>query len=231
MPKIFGTVILFTFLIAIVAGCGNDENKNSTTRSSSTAQSSPGTRDYSETPDPAEPSERPANGKSDVANHIADIPKKGDSLQVVAEPDSITVLVNKQNVLPSDYKPKDLVYPDIPFIFKEKIEKRMMRREAARALEQLVAEARKDGIFLAGVSAYRSNATQKAVFNNFVKRDGEAKARTYSAFPGSSEHETGLAIDISGADGKCAAVDCFAGTVEAQWLDQHAAEYGLLFQL
>jgi D-alanyl-D-alanine carboxypeptidase len=158
------------------------------------------------------------------------IAEKGVGVQVVAEPDSITVLVNKHFVLPKDYEPKDLVYPEVPFIFTEISEKRMMRQEAARALEQLVAGANTDGIFLAGVSAYRSYAAQKAIFKYFVKTDGEAKARTYSAFPGSSEHETGLAIDISGLDGKCAAVDCFAGTKEAKWLDRHAAEYGFIIR-
>jgi zinc D-Ala-D-Ala carboxypeptidase len=160
----------------------------------------------------------------------ADLPGKVEGVQVVDEQDSITVLVNKQFMLPKDYEPKDLVYPDIPFIFKEKIEKRMMRQVAANALEKLIAGAKKDGIFLAGVSAYRSYETQQAVFNHFVKIDGEAKARAYSAVPGTSEHETGLAVDVSGSDGKCAALDCFAGSIEAKWLDQHASEYGFIIR-
>ena len=62
----------------------------------------------------------------------------------------------------------------------------------------MFAAAKKDGISLSGVSAYRSYATQKVLFNNYVKRDGFQKARTYSAIPGTSEHQTGLAIDVSG---------------------------------
>ncbi|MCS7463762.1 D-alanyl-D-alanine carboxypeptidase family protein [Paenibacillus doosanensis] len=155
---------------------------------------------------------------------------KSDSDQVVAKPDSVSVLVNKQFALPSNYEPADLVYPDVPFIFKEKIEKRKMRKEAAAALEKLFAGAKKDGINLAGVSAYRSYATQKAVFNNYVKTDGEEKAKTYSAVPGHSEHETGLAIDVSGSDGKCAAQDCFGATKEAEWLAKHAPEYGFIIR-
>jgi len=140
------------------------------------------------------------------------------------------VLVNKQFALPEKYEPSDLVYPDVPFTFKEKIEKRKMRKEAAAALEKLFAGAKKDGISLAGVSAYRSNATQKSIFNNYVKNDGEEKAKTYSAVPGHSEHETGLAIDVSGSDGKCAAQDCFGGTKEAEWLAKHSAEYGFIIR-
>lgn len=154
----------------------------------------------------------------------------GEAEMTAAEPESIAVMVNKQYKLPDKYKPADLVYPDVPFIFSEKIEKRMMRREAAGALEDMVAGAKKDGVYLAGVSGYRSEATQTRLFNNYVARDGEEKARTYSAVPGHSEHQTGLAIDLSGSDGKCAAESCFAGTKEADWLAAHAAEYGYIIR-
>lgn len=154
----------------------------------------------------------------------------GDAEMVAAEPESIAVMVNKQYRLPDKYKPADLVYPDVPFIFSEKIEKRMLRLEAARALEEMFAGAKEEGVYLAGVSGYRSEATQKRLFNNYVARDGEAKARTYSAMPGHSEHQTGLAIDLSGSDGKCAAESCFAGTKEAEWLAAHAAEYGYIIR-
>ncbi|WP_238651256.1 M15 family metallopeptidase [Paenibacillus piscarius] len=157
-------------------------------------------------------------------------PASDGSEMVVADPDSTAVMVNKQYSLPEEYKPADLVYPDVPFIFSEKIEKRMLRREAAAALEEMVAAAKQDGVHLAGVSGYRSEATQRRLFNNYVKKDGEEKARTYSAMPGHSEHQTGLAIDLSGSDGKCAAESCFAGTKEAQWLADHATEYGYIIR-
>jgi len=148
----------------------------------------------------------------------------------VSKPESISVLVNKQFALPDKYAPSDLVYPDVPFTFKEKTEKRKMRKEAAEALAKMFAAAKEDKISLAGVSAYRSNATQKTLFNNYVKKDGEEKAKMYSAVPGHSEHETGLAIDVSGIDGKCAAQDCFGGTKEAEWLAKNAAEHGFIIR-
>ncbi|MFB5265849.1 D-alanyl-D-alanine carboxypeptidase family protein [Paenibacillus enshidis] len=153
-----------------------------------------------------------------------------DSLPVVADPDAVTVLVNKQIRLPENYIPADLVYPDVRFVFKEKIEKRMLRKEAAQALETMFAAAGKDGINLAGVSGYRSEARQKVIFNQYAAKDGEEKAKTYSAYPGTSEHQTGLAIDVSGSDGKCAAESCFAGTPEAEWLAAHAAESGFIIR-
>lgn len=153
-----------------------------------------------------------------------------EDMAVIAEPDGVTAMVNKFNRLPDDYAPDDLVYPDVRFTFNEQIEKRMLRKEAAEALEKMFAAAEKDGIYLAGVSAYRSHETQKALFNRYVKQDGYEKARTYSALPGTSEHETGLAIDVTSSDGKCAVQDCFGGTKESDWLEEHAAKYGFIIR-
>lgn len=179
----------------------------------------------------AAPTEVPTNsegeGGSDATGQ-AYSRGEDDVIAVLAEPDSITALVNPHNKLPEDYNPDDLVYPAVKFIFSEKLEKRKLRKDAARALEEMFAAAEKDNIYLAGVSGYRSHATQKALFDRYVKRDGYEKARTYSALPGTSEHETGLAIDVSGSDGKCAAADCFGDTKESEWLQKHAAEYGFI---
>ena len=164
---------------------------------------------------------------NDSGTQPADHP---NAKQVVANPSDITVLVNKTYALPEGYVPDDLVEPDVPFIFKEKLEKRKMRKEAAEALEHMFAAAKEDGIYLAGVSGYRSHSTQKALFQRYVEKDGEEAARKYSAEPGHSEHETGLAMDVSGSDGKCAAEDCFAGTKEALWLEQHAHEFGFIIR-
>jgi len=153
-----------------------------------------------------------------------------EAVEVIAEPAAIDVLVNKKYALPRDYVPDDLVEPDVPFIFEEKLEKRKLRKEAAEALEALFAAAKEDGILLAGVSGYRSYATQKSLYNWYVKRDGQEAADRYSARPGHSEHSTGLAIDVSGIDGKCAATDCFADTPEAKWLAENVYDYGFIIR-
>ncbi len=152
------------------------------------------------------------------------------TIHVVANPQDVAVLVNKNYRLPDNFRPDDLVEPNIPFIFKEKSEKRLLRKEAARALEELFAGAKEDGIYLAGVSGFRSHSTQKWLFENYVKTRGEAEARRFSAMPGHSEHQTGLAMDVAGSDGKCAAQDCFGDTKEAKWLADHAHEYGFIIR-
>ncbi|MCL1632149.1 M15 family metallopeptidase [Sporolactobacillus sp. CPB3-1] len=151
-----------------------------------------------------------------------------NSIHVVADPESNLVLVNKYFKLPDDYVPKDLVDLDVPFIFSGKSEKKKMRAAAAQPLKALFAAAHNDGIELAGVSAYRSHKTQVALFRYYEQRDGASKARTYSAYPGTSEHETGLAIDVSGIKGKDAATQAFNHTPEAAWLAQHAQDFGFI---
>ncbi len=169
---------------------------------------------------------KPADKKAEVPP----VQNSDESIQVISNPESIPVLVNKQNKLPDDYNPQDLVSADIPFVSHATNEKRKMRQEAASAINQLFAGAKTQGISLLGVSAYRSHATQTTLFNYYVNRDGYEQARTYSAVPGTSEHETGLSIDVTGADGRCAAESCFGGTPEANWLQAHAAEYGFIIR-
>lgn len=160
------------------------------------------------------------------------IPKNKDAVQTVSQPASTSVLINKKFFLPKNYVPKDLVFPTVSFIFKEKIEKRKMRKEAALALalHKLFTGAKKDKIYLSGVSGYRSYTTQRAVFNRYVVRDDYNNARKYSALPGSSEHQTGLAIDVSSSSGKCAAQSCFANTKEAKWLQSKSTNYGFIIR-
>ncbi|MCZ8523164.1 MULTISPECIES: M15 family metallopeptidase [Paenibacillus] len=154
----------------------------------------------------------------------------GTAVQVAAEPASVAVLVNKTTRLPEGYRPADLVDPKVPYIFEEKLEKRKLRKEAAEPLEKLFAAAEKAGLPLSGVSAYRSHETQKTLYHNYVLKDGEAEAAKYSAKPGHSEHETGLAIDVTSRSGKCAASDCFGDTKEAAWLASHAHEFGFIIR-
>jgi D-alanyl-D-alanine carboxypeptidase len=174
--------------------------------------------------------DQPTSPSKNVVVDTMNSKNEKSSVSVVANPSAIPVLVNKVNKLPDSYRPSDLVYPNISFIFNEKVEKRKMRSIAARAIEKLFLGAKQDGVSLLGVSAYRSYEEQRALFNHYVSMDGIKAAKTYSAVPGTSEHETGLAIDVTGGDGKCAAEDCFAGTAAAKWLEKHADEYGFIIR-
>lgn len=138
------------------------------------------------------------------------------------------VLVDKRRGLRADYRPRDLVAPRVRFLAGVDGDARLLRRRAARGLERLFAAARRDGVRLAGVSGFRSFASQRALFAGYAAARGVENAAHVSARAGHSEHQTGLAIDIAGADGRCAASGCFAGTRAARWLARHAAPHGFV---
>ena len=72
-------------------------------------------------------------------------------------------------------------------------------------------------------SGFRSYETQTKLYQDYVNQDGKAAADRYSARPGYSEHQTGLAFDVIGTDG-----DLVTEEKAAQWLLDHAADYGFV---
>ena len=131
----------------------------------------------------------------------------------------ILILCNKYHLLKSDYVP-DLVN------LGSKYGGGQMQREAASHFMEMVDAAKSDGIKLRNVSGYRSYSTQKYLYNNYVKRDGVAKADTYSARAGSSEHQTGLASDINTASSSAH----FEKTKEYEWLINNSYKYGFILR-
>lgn len=141
---------------------------------------------------------------------------------------SITVLVNKEYSLPSSYIPKELVIPDVRFFAAESEEKKYMRSEAASALEEMFAAAADSGETLYGVSAYRSYSRQSEIYNKNIRQRGSAATNKVSAIPGHSEHQTGLAIDISCKELNGSLSEKFAYTSEGQWVSDNSYKYGFI---
>lgn len=156
--------------------------------------------------------------------------EKKEYIKVDTDPDSYTVLVNRDHLLSKDYIPADLVVPDIPFSFSGTYEKSYMRRVPAKALEKLFAGALKKNYRLIGVSAYRSYERQDQIYRNNVRNKGEEKANQVSAFPGSSEHQTGLSIDVSCSSINCALEEAFGRTPEGKWLKKNCYKYGFIIR-
>ncbi|WP_149095998.1 M15 family metallopeptidase [Paenibacillus terrae] len=149
---------------------------------------------------------------------------------IVTNATSDTVVVNKKRSLPVGYAPDDLVEPKVPFSFEGPHEKRHMRKEAAEALEKLFDGAKKDGVELRAVSGYRSYKRQVSIFNNNVKTKGQEYASKVSAVPGTSEHQTGLAIDVSSPSVGNVLEQSFGASKEGEWLEKHAPEYGFIIR-
>ena len=114
------------------------------------------------------------------------------------------MIVNKTYSLPSSYNPGGLT------------------NEFLSAFEEMQAAALLDGISLFVASGFRDYDYQKELYEYYASYDGIEMADTYSARPGHSEHQTGLAADINAAD------KSFEGTPEAIWLDENCYKYGFI---
>jgi D-alanyl-D-alanine carboxypeptidase len=136
----------------------------------------------------------------------------------MSEAASTTVVVNKKHQLPSAYVPAGLVAYGAGQI----------KSEAAQALTKLFSAAQEQGFTLKLISGYRSYDSQKAVYIGYVNRDGQAAADTYSARPGFSEHQTGLAADIGSTS--CDLDTCFGDTLVGQWVAANAQNYGFIIR-
>ena len=130
----------------------------------------------------------------------------------IYEKDGITyidgiLIANKTYSLPSDYDPGALL------------------DECQQAFDSMVYDAAyHDGLQLYEQSGFRSYATQERIYNNYVAADGQAEADTYSARPGHSEHQSGLAIDVNSLSSS------FAETAEGIWLAENCHKYGFILR-
>ena len=137
------------------------------------------------------------------------------------------VLTNKENLLSEDYIPPDLVKLTCKKISSDPIQ---MREVAANALSDMFAAAKEDGIILYAHSGYRSYRTQKTMYSNRLKKNN-GKDDGVVAYPGSSDHQTGLGIDIinkAGIGKKF--TTAFAETKEGKWVAENCWNYGFVIR-
>ena len=144
--------------------------------------------------------------------------------------DYLGILVNKTHPLPEDYEPADLVPVNIPFAHVGNDSGNYMRRPAAEALETMFRDAEAAGLHPIGVSGYRSYERQKNIYTSNVAVKGEMHTSLYSAKPGQSEHQTGLAMDISSPSVQSALTTDVENTPEGRWLRENAAAYGFILR-
>ncbi|MBS4762259.1 M15 family metallopeptidase [Carnobacteriaceae bacterium zg-ZUI252] len=118
------------------------------------------------------------------------------------------IVVNKKYALPKDYNPGENPTAKQAFL---KLKKAMQDKGFAVGDQY---------------SGFRSYTYQEQVYNDYVRTDGKEKADRYSARPGHSEHQTGLAFDFTDATGQLLGDGVKHDATE--WLAQHAHEYGFI---
>ena len=153
------------------------------------------------TPEPTEPSVKEEN-KIETINGITYV-------------DGI-MIVNKTYALPTEYRPSNS--GDYNFCTT------CLTEETLNAFNQMQADAQALGLNLYISSGFRSYSYQENLYNNYVLQDGKEEADTYSARPGHSEHQTGLAFDLNTID------DSFAYTEEGKWVKDNCYKYGLILR-
>lgn len=145
--------------------------------------------------------------------------------------DSLWRLVNKSHPLSDPhYTPRELTKAPITPRSGLRSDEQSLRSVLVPDLQALVGAAARDGVTLTLGSGYRSPELQQYFFDNYAARDGVEAANKYSALPGQSEHQTGLALDFASSDMTCYLEQCFADTPAGLWLAAHAHEYGFILR-
>ncbi|MBQ3021648.1 MAG: M15 family metallopeptidase, partial [Bacilli bacterium] len=130
------------------------------------------------------------------------------------------LIVNKSYPLPKDYVPTN-TYKNANGLnyCTECIDK-----EAYQKYKEMKADATSLGLNIWIQSGYRSYNLQESLYTKYVNRDGKIAADTYSARPGHSEHQTGLAFDLNSIS------DEFQYTEEGKWVNNNAHRYGFILR-
>ncbi len=132
--------------------------------------------------------------------------------------DYLLVQIDKHHCLSADYTPSDLVSISNYNISTENNFK--LRKVVINDLVAMVASAKKDGIDLKVISAYRTYQDQKRTYNSWVSQLGEKEAGRQSAPAGCSQHELGTAVDFNELS------ISFSNTPAGIWLSKNAWQYG-----
>ena len=146
---------------------------------------------------------------------------------------SIDVLVNKENMLSIDYIPKNMYIVDnnennFRNYLIDNI-KPMLRIEVKPYIEKLIYDANNNGINIIVDSAFRSGNYQQMILDKVIS-EKENEAYKLVALPGTSEHQTGLAVDFAIYENGIYNDDIKEDDKEAIWLKDNAWKYGFILR-
>ena len=145
-----------------------------------------------------------------------------DDASIINDPNTRTVLVNKLNRLPDNYTPQNLVIVEDMYVMFSDGGEYLMEPEAYNQYKEMYNAAAEEGVNLKIFSAYRTEENQRTLNNSSVNEYGLDYTERYCARPGYSEHQTGLAVDLSAAE------TSFENTKEYEWLKNNAYKYGFI---
>lgn len=155
------------------------------------------------------------------------------STNIIIEDDSdLTLLVNKYSALPEGYVPSDLV--DVNYVCEQGVHyscstmsKMQLREEAAKAYEKFVEAAKKEDIDIVAIATYRSYDYQYNLWSYNKNLYGIEYADEYYARAGQSEHNTGLAVDITFNNHPYNEIEKYEGY---DWILKNMHKYGFILR-
>ena len=130
------------------------------------------------------------------------------------------LIVNKTYKLTNDWKPVN-PYKTVP---SNGFDRNPLDKDAYEAWKLMKSDAASLGLNLWAQSGYRSYDYQNDLYNGYIKRNGKTAADTFSARPGASEHQTGLAFDLNTIS------NSFKDTAEGKWVAKNAYIYGYILR-
>ena len=136
-------------------------------------------------------------------------------IQMADTSNPIEILVNKYYQLSSDYVP-DLAETYLGF---------MMQKEAAQALTDMIKVMLDLNLDISISNSYRPYVMQERIYNSYLETQSRAVVDTYSARPGHSEHQAGLAVDFKT---QATGITDFGGSEAYTWLKENAHIYGFI---
>ena len=163
--------------------------------------------------------------------------------------DKYLLLVNKENAVGEDHIPEELV--DVNTDYTNAGKAIMLEKTVAEAAISMIDAMKEAGIANVSItSGYREYSYQKTLFDRYIAKEKAAhpdwsddevrkEVLTYSAPPGTSEHQTGLCVDLWTSDmlelenyGHEGSYDDkgFAETAAFEWLQENAHKYGFILR-
>lgn len=138
-------------------------------------------------------------------------------------------LVNEEHPIDKNYAPEKLVTPNIALVGVKNEPRSKVSSIIKEPLEKMFQDAKKEGVELYLSCAYRSFDEQEYLYNRALKRENR-NSSDLVALPGRSEHQLGLAVDITTKKLDFQLEEAFEDTKEGQWLLNNAYKYGFIFR-
>lgn len=220
LPKHLKSVGIFLIASLLLVACGKSESQTTTSKTSQTSQTSQSSQvDTTSVSTTTSASiELASSSESSVSSSLENSSTEQSTEAKTATNASYNgyyysvqgkygeiIIANKKHPLSASYAPGE-------------------DPQALAAFQQLLANMQAQGFALSSnYSGFRSYETQAGLYQNYVNRDGQAAADRYSARPGYSEHQTGLAFDIMDASG-----NLLQEPAASQWLASNAHHYGFI---